>query len=187
MTDMLTIIATNAVAVAIVGYLLRLWVDKRLAHALGQELERLKADLAKEVSRHSIQTTWNHSKRMELFSQLYEHMIDVDSELKFFLMNIKIGKKDFIQDRALNLSEKYLALNACLHKNELFLEQSLVDEVRSAYKPYVDMAQELLGVDCDIQQFQSSLPNKLEDICEVGDAPRKHVVSQFRRYAGLAS
>lgn len=183
--DIVAILATNAIAVGVVGYLLKLWVDKRLAHALGIELERFKAELAKEVARHSIQTTWNHNKKMELFGLLYEHMIDADFQLKALLMNIKVGDRESIRQRAIQFSEKYLELNSCLHKNELFLEQSLVDQVRAVYQPYFEVAQTALGSEADIEQFRSKLPNKMEEIFSIGDSPRKKIVEQFRKYAGL--
>ena len=183
--DIVAILATNAIAVGVVGYLLRLWVDKRLAQALGIELERFKAELAKEVARHSIQTNWNHNKKMDLFGQLYEHMIDADFQLKALLMNIKVGNLEFIRQRAKQFSEKYLELNSCLHKNELFLEQSLVDEVRAVYQPHFEVAQAALGTEGDIEQFRSSLPNRMEEIFSMGDSPRKQMVEQFRKYAGL--
>lgn len=185
MSDILAVLATNAIAVGIVGYLLRLWVDRRLEHALSRELEKFKAELTKEVTRHSVQTTWNHAKRMELFAQLYEHMVDADFELKALLMNIKIGKQDLIRDRAYKFSEKYLEVNACLHKNELFLEESLVAEVRAAYKPYVDLAQMAMANSIQPETARAHLPDRMEEIFAVGDGPRRQVVALFRKHAGL--
>jgi hypothetical protein len=185
MNGLLAVLATNAVAVGIVGYLLRLWVDRRLEHSLSRELEKLKAELTKEVTRHSIQTTWNHAKRMELFAQLYEHMVDADFELKALFMNMKIGKQDLIRDRAYKFSEKYMEVNACLHKNELFLEESLIAEVRAAYKPYIDLAQMGMADHAEVETVRALLPDRMEEIFAVGDGPRKHVAALFRKYAGL--
>ena len=186
MSDIVPILVANAAAVAAVGYLLRLWIDKRLEHSLSRELEKFKAELTKEVTRHSVQTTWNHSKRMELFASLYEHMVDADFEIKALLMNIKIAQPNLIRDRAYKFSEKYLAVNACLHKNELFLEESLVEVVRAAYKPYVELSQVAMLEHAELGAIRAHLPDRMEDIFDVGDGPRKHVLGLFRQHAGLS-
>ncbi len=69
--EIIAIVLSNVAAVGVVGYLLRLWIEKRLSHSLDLELSKFRADLAKEVARDSIQQTWNTNKRMELFAQLY--------------------------------------------------------------------------------------------------------------------
>jgi hypothetical protein len=186
MIDIFTNFVTNAAAVAVVGYLLQLWVSSRLEHSLSQELEKFKAELTKEVTRHSVQTTWNHAKRMELFTKLYEQMIDVDFELKALLMNLKVGNADLVRDRAVKFSEKYLELNACLHKNELFLEESVVQSVRAAYEPYFDLARMVMVEHAELAKFRSHLPDGMEEIFAVGDGPRKQTVALFRKYAGLS-
>lgn len=179
------ILATNAVAVGVVGFLLKLWVDKRLSHSLEKELEKFKLPLAKEVSLYAIQNEWNHTKKMELLGKLYEKMVEADFELKAFLMNIKVGKKELIDDRAYKFCEKYLELNALLHKNELFIEQSLVDEVRKIYEPYFEAAKDSMEEDFDFQGFGEGLPEHMDDLLAVGDTPRKRVVEKFRKSAGI--
>ena len=183
--DILAVLATIAIAVASVGFLLRIWVDKRLGQALGKELELFKAELSKDVARYSVQTTWNHTKMMDLFAQLYERMIDADFEIKALLANIKIGKADLIELRANRFCEKYLELNACLHKNELFISQELSDSVRAAYHPFFEVAQASLGETPDLSRLKSVLPSRIEDIFAVGDLPRKQIVQQFRKHSGL--
>ena len=179
------IIATNVIAVGIVGFLLKLWVEKRLVHSLNEELVKFKSELAKDVSLYSIQNTWNHTKKMELLSALYEHMIDADFELKAFLMNIKVNNKELIDERASKFCGKYLELNSCLHKNELFLEQSLVDSVRDTYNPYFEIAMEAMDKNFDYESFGEGLPDNFMELSEVGDVPRKRVVKQFREAAGI--
>jgi hypothetical protein len=66
--DIAAILGANVIAVGLVGWLLKLWIDKRLSHSLSAELEKFKCELAKEVSLHTIQSTWNHTKKVELLS-----------------------------------------------------------------------------------------------------------------------
>lgn len=183
--DITSIIATNALAVGVVGFLLKLWVDKRLSHSLEKELEKFKLSLAKEVSLYSIQNEWNHTKKMELLGKLYEKMVDADFELKAFLLNIKVKKKDLIEEHAHKFCEKYLELNSLLYKNELFLEQSLVDDVRKIYEPYFEVVKESLEGDFDYEGFGMGLPELMEEVIDVGDTPRKRVVEKFRKSAGI--
>jgi len=181
------IIASNVLTVGIVAFLMKLWVKKHLTHSLSKQLSNFKSELAKEVSLHTIQNTWNHTKKMELLGTLYEHMIDADFELKALLMNIKVKNKEFIDERASKFCEKYIELNSCLHKNELFLEQSLVDSIRDIYKPYFDIAMEAMDRDFDYKSFGEGLPDSYQELTEIGDVPRKRVVKQFREAAGISA
>lgn len=183
--DISSLLVTNALAVAVVGFLLKIWVDKRLSKSLEKELEKFKLTLAKEISLYSIQNKWNHSKKMELLGKLYERMVEADFELKAFLMNIKVKNKKLIDDRAYKFCEKYLELNALLHKNELFLEQSLIDDVRKIYEPYFEVAKESMDEDFDYEGFGDGLPELLDEVIEVGDSPRKRIVERFRKSAGI--
>lgn len=185
--NIIAIFASNAIAVAIVGFLLKLWVEERLTKSLEKELEKFKVPLAKEVSLYSIQNEWNHSKKMELLGTLYEKMIDADLELKALLMNIKVGKRELINARAYNFCEKYLELNSLLHKNELFLEQYLVSDVRNIYKPYFEAARDALEEGFDFQGFGEGLPEFIDELIAIGDSPRKRVVEKFRKSAGIDS
>ena len=186
--DIFAILATsttNTIAIAVLGFLLKLWIDKRLTKSLEKELESFKVPLAKEVSLYSIQSGWNHTKKMELLSELYEKMVEADLELKALLMNIKVGKKTHIDDRAGKFCEKYLELNSLLHKNELFLAQPLVDEVREIYKPYFEAATDAMEDDFDFKGFGEGLPELLGEVIDVADSPRKRVIEIFRKSAGI--
>ncbi|MEZ5470259.1 MAG: hypothetical protein R3E90_00620 [Marinicella sp.] len=179
------ILTTNAIAIAIVGYLLKLWVDKRLTQSLQKEFEKFKVPLAKEISLYSIQNQWNHAKKMELLSKLFEKILDVEGELVAFLMNAKTAKMDLVMKRANKLCENYLELNSLLHKNELFLEQSLVDHIREAYKPYFEMARVTIDESYDFQGFADSLPDDIDDLFSVANSPKMYILEKFRKSAGI--
>lgn len=183
--DIVALIAGNAIAVGVVGYLAKLWIEKRLAHSLEVELAKFRADLAKEVAKDSVQQAWNNSKRMELFAELYEVMIDADFEFKALLLNIKIKKPDLIRDRATKFCEKYLAMNASLHKNELFLDDEIIDEIICAYKPFFDLAINAMESGKPDEYLIASLPDTMEDIIGLGDEPRKRAVKVFKRISGM--
>ncbi|EHL31786.1 hypothetical protein [Legionella drancourtii] len=183
--DILAIIAANGVAVCVVGWLLKLWVDKRLSHSLSQVLENYKSELAKEVSLHTIRHTWIHNKKVELLSELYMSMLDADIELKTLFMDIKVKNQESVILRADNFAKKYTELNSCLHKNELFLEQSLINDIRNAYKPFFDIALHTMEEDVDFEGLADALPNSLKEIIEIGDSPRSKLVNKFRAALGI--
>lgn len=183
--DITAIVASNMVAVGAIGFLLKLWVEKRLSHSLGEELEKFKTPLAKEISLYTIQNTLNHSKKVELLETLYGHMVDADFELKALFLNIKIKNKELIDERAFKFCEKCLELNSCLHRNELFLEEQLVSDVRETYKPFFEIAQEAMDKGFDFEGFSEGLPNNFDDISGVGDIPRKNIVKRFRESVGI--
>ena len=66
MSIIIATILANGTSVAVVSFLLKLWIDKRLSYSLDLELEKFKSELAKEVARDSIQQKWVNDKRMEL-------------------------------------------------------------------------------------------------------------------------
>ncbi|RAP36651.1 hypothetical protein B1207_07550 [Legionella quinlivanii] len=178
---------TVGLAVSLVSWLLKIWIDKKLSYSLSAELEKFKAKLAKEVSLHTIQNTWNHTKKVELLSQLYEYMLNADFQLKVFLVNIKLKKKDLIYSRANKFMENYLELNSCLHKNELFLEQPLVDDIQGTYKPFFELA--LMAIDevsdSVIEEIEKKLPNSIDEIMDMGGKPRSRLVKRFKTEIGI--
>lgn len=186
--ELAAILATNAGAVAVVGWLLQRLVDKRLSHALGQQLEHFKAELAKEVATHSIKQGHNYTKQIELFAGIYSHMVDLDFELKSLLMNIKTGNPETIDSRAQKFCDKYTELNACLQKGELFLPGKLVSKVRDSYSPFFELAIAAMVPGCDqseVDAFRGSLPSTIEEINDIGDSPRRDIVRYFRELAGI--
>lgn len=188
MDSIATIFFSNAIAVGLVGWLLKLWVDKRLALAFDRELERFKSELAKDVARDSIQQKWVNEKRVKLFGQLYELMVEMDSELKALFLNIKVQSHEFTKERAERFCERYTALNATLHKNEIFLNAEIVSEIRGIYKPFFDTSMECLREqEGAFDDFRNELPETMEEISAAADEPRKKVVRIFREVAGIDS
>jgi hypothetical protein len=176
----------NAVGVGAVGFLLKLWVDKRLSHSLDLELEKFKSEMAKEVARHSFQQKWVNDKRMELLSQLNELVVDMAFELKALFINIKVQSQEFTEVRASKFCEKYVELNAVLHKNELFLSSGFLEEVRAVYKPYFDLGVECMRGDGSMaEKLRHELPETLEEIAVMADKPRICTVQAFRKAAGV--
>ena len=120
---------------------------------------------------------------MELFAQLYELMIEADFELKALLLNIKTGSD--VEKRATTFSEKYLEINTLIHKNELFLEEEIVKEIRNAYMPFQDIATSIIAYG-DIAVVPSSLPEDMMEIIKIGDIPRKDLIKRFRELSGIS-
>lgn len=178
-------VATNTIAVGVVGYLFKLWFDKRLQTSLDKELEKFRSDIQKDIARYSIQQEWNNSKRMELFSELYNVIVDADFELKAFLLNIKCESEEHSQVRARNFCEKYTEVNALLHKNELFIDTEVVTELRSCYKPYFDEALKWLGGEPISSALRDNIPETIEDITKVADEPRQKAVKIFKKLSRM--
>lgn len=180
-------ILSDVVLLGAFGFMGKLWMDKRLSYSLNKELETFKSNLSKDISRdiskYSIQQQWINDKRMELFAQLYELMIEADFELKALLLNIKTGSD--VEKRATTFSEKYLEINTLIHKNELFLEEEIVKEIRNAYMPFQDIATSIIAYG-DIAVVPSSLPEDMMEIIKIGDIPRKDLIKRFRELSGIS-
>ena len=186
MNTVVATILSNTIAVAVIGFLLKLWVDKRLSHSLDIELEKFKSELARELARYSFQQKWVNDKKMELLCQLYELVVDMDFELKALFMNIKVQSQEFTEARASKFCEKYVELNAVLHKNELFFTEALLEQVRSVYRPYFELGMECMrGTEGAAEKLRQKLPETLEAITALAGQPRLELVQAFRKAAGV--
>ena len=58
------IIISNTLLLGALGFLLKLWIDKRLSLSLNEKLEKFKSELAKEVAKSSVQQTHNYAKKL---------------------------------------------------------------------------------------------------------------------------
>ena len=185
MEQLAIIIGSNVLAVSIVSYLLKLWVEKRLSHELNVELEKFKAELAKDIAHDSIKRQWTHDKQMNLISSLYLQMVDAELEIKALLMNLKIGKSELIKNRSVKFCEKYLEINSTIHKNELFLDKEVVSEIRATYQPLFDFAESYIESGTVPPEVQEQLPQTMHEIFALGDKPRTKMIEIFRKLAGV--
>jgi len=174
-------ILSNTIILGVLGFLLKVWIER----GLNIQIEKFRAELAKDIAKSSIQENWNHSKRMELFADLYSLMVDVEFEIKAFLMNIKVGYQDGIKERSAKLCEKYLEMNALIHKNELFLEDEVVAEIYDAYRPLFEYAQHYVDSVNKEELSNVELPNNMDLIMKIGEQPRKTVLKVFKKLSGL--
>jgi hypothetical protein len=186
MTDFWTLIISNSISITILGFLFKIWIDKRLTHSLAQEMEKFKAKLALDISKFSTQHKWIFNKKMESIEELHKLMSEVDQELCALLMNIKIKKQNLITDRAIKFSVKYLEFNAFLYKKELYFEESLFAELKSIYKPFFELANGVMDANTDSEKLSEILPNTMDEIFEIGKAPRTKLVKLFRKISGLS-
>lgn len=185
MEQLAVIIGSNVLAVSIISYLLKLWVENRLSHELSVELEKFKAQLAKDIARDSIKRRWSHEKQMDLITTLYSQIVDAEFELKALLMDLKVGNSDSVRERSEKFSRKYLEINSTIHKNELFLDQRVISEIRTTYEPLFNLALSYIDTDTVTPEIQKKLPNSMEEILALGDKPRAKMVEIFRNLAGI--
>lgn len=185
MEQLAIIIGSNVLAVSIISYLLKLWVENRLSHELSVELEKFKAQLAKDIARDSIKRRWTHEKQMDLITTLYSQIVDAELELKALLMDLKVGNSESVQERSDKFSRKYLEINSTIHKNELFLDQRVVSEIRTTYEPFFNLALSYIDTGTVTPEIQKQLPNSMEEIFALGDKPRTKMVEIFRNLAGV--
>jgi len=188
MSIIIATILANGTSVAVVSFLLKLWIDKRLSYSLDLELEKFKSELAKEVARDSIQQKWVNDKRMELLYQLYELMVEMDFELKALHLNIKVQSEEFTKFRAEKFCTKYTELNSALHRNEIFLVSDFIDEIRMIYRPYFKIGMECLKGDEEAaHMLRAHLPDSVGEITALADEPRRKLIQSFRRAAGISA
>lgn len=206
--DIGTQLVSTGVAVAIVGYLLKSWLAhqldklrKKSSHELEVKLEEVRADWARDVARLGVHESYLHQKRVDLLVDMYEEMLEAEFSLQNFLVSwwtisnrdelmerkllqrehIETSSVDSMKKRGAQFLEKFTNINAMLHKNAVFFEQSFIEQITGAYRPFFDTLMEF-----DFEDIPQ-LPEEMKDVVTVGKTPRLEVVDSFRAMLGVES
>jgi DNA mismatch repair ATPase MutS len=196
MSDYITIILANGALVAVIAFLAKVFIEKRLDHELklvrdeynaksNKELESFKAALAKDIAIEQVRNTTLHQKRIDLYESLYALMLEVDLELKFFLMNYQSDNESGTVERSKSFAEKYLNLNALIAKSELYIEEKLVKEIKTAYTPFYDFALIFVEGYKEGAKEHMNFEGSLEELLDFASTPRQTVVKVFKESVGL--
>ncbi len=206
-SSLLTELAATTVIIAVAGWILRTTLShlieklhRQQTHSLALDLEGARGKISRDLARLNVHESYLHKRRVELIEELYGYMIDAEFSLQTFLVSwwAESSRDELIQRGALpkdhfsrvedsserdhgdKFCEKYLCMNALLHRNELFFEESFTESLRQAYKPYFDMV-------LDYKKGNAmEFPNEFNDIVTVGASPRRAVINSFRRLLGVA-
>lgn len=179
------IVISNALLLGALGFLLKLWIDKRLSLSLNEKLEKFKSELAKEVAKSSVQQTHNYAKKLEICATLNELMTEADFELKALYFNVASKNYEGIDDRNKKFAEKYLEINALLHKSELYIEDEIVTMVRDTYRPIFDIVSNVIGSG-DMEHYEPlELSGAMDELSKKAEAPRKVIIARLKEIYGI--
>ncbi|WP_440903710.1 hypothetical protein ACMZOO_12725 [Catenovulum sp. SX2] len=179
------IIISNALLLGALCFLLKLWIEKRLSLSLNEKLEKFKSELAKEVAKSSVQQTHNYAKKLEICATLNELMTEADFELKMLYFNVASKHYKSIEERNKNFAEKYLEINALLHKNELYIEDEIIAMVHEAYRPIFDIVSNVMGSG-DIAHYETlKLSGSMDSVSKKAETPRKTVIARLKEIYGI--
>ncbi len=151
--DILTQIGVTSVVIGVAGYLFKIW--------LSLKLETVRAEWTKDVERLKVHESHLHKKRIDLIEEMYAEMIEAEFSLQNFLLSwwAYSNKKELIESgrlpqnhfseerigsmetRGVEFRERFLKINSTLHRNALFFDDSFIDAVIDAYKPFFDLIQ----------------------------------------------
>lgn len=198
--EILTQLGTTAVVVAITGFIFKTWISHHLTKLLIKseqqfaiQIENVRAEWAKEVAKLNVHESHLHNKRVELIEALYSKMLSAEFSLQNFLLSWwahsnKDGKiKEYVQGRNIEFSmsrgiefcEKFSEINATLHQNALYFDETFIEKIKKSYKPFVET----------IMQFDENnipdLPEQYKDIVNAGQEPRSSVINLFREHLGV--
>lgn len=179
------IIISNALALGVLGFLLKVWIEKRLSHSLAEQLESFKSNLAKEVAKTSTQHTHNYAKKLEICASLNELMTEADLELKTLYFNVACKNHRGIEERNKKFAEKYLEINTLLHKNDIYMEDEIIEMVQAAYRPIFDVVSEVIGTGEMVHYESLAISGSLEDLSKKAEYPRKMVISRIKEIYGI--
>ena len=206
LNEILTHLGATAVVVAIAAYVLKTWIFHQLqdaelkyAHDLAVKLEHGRAEVAKDIARLNVHEDYLHKKRVDLLEQMYAVMVEAEFDLQQFLVSwwarsnkaelMEKGlmrQQDFddnegepFEKRGVAFCRSYLKINAILHKNALFFDDSFITKVKSAYDPYFDA---ITNLD---YSHPPAIPQAYKDLVNAGRAPRLEVIETFRDVLGV--
>ncbi|TMO56366.1 hypothetical protein [Pseudoalteromonas phenolica] len=179
------IIISNALLLGALGFLLKLWIEKKLSLSLNAKLEKFKSELAKEVAKSSVQQTHNYAKKLEICATLNELMTEADFELKMLYFNVASKYYQGIEERNESFVEKYLKINALLHKNELYIEDEIIAMVHEAYRPIFDIVSDVIGSGVIEHYDALELSGPMSSLSKKAAAPRKAVIARLKEIYGI--
>lgn len=186
--DILTQLGTTAVVIAIAAFIAKAW----LAHQLDRMSARNSHELAKQIAKLRVHEPHLHKRRVEVIEAMYSKILDAEFSLQNFLLawwghsNKKelISKGlpesyEFSNQRGLEFCETFTEINAMLHKNALYFDDQFIEDIRQAYKPFVDL---ILNMDI---LNPPVFPEDYKDLVSTGQAPRQSVIALFRGALGV--
>ncbi len=206
--DLFAQLAATSVVIAIAGYLLKMWLANRLdrdksdhEHELEVHLEVLRADWARDLARLNVHETYLHARRVRVIEKLYADVIDAEFALQNFLVSwwaysnadvvrtrgkaaVEWRQADSVESmdvRGRQYCEKFTEINANLHKNAIWFDDTFIEEIGAAFKPFSDRI-----VSMDWEEIPA-FPKEFENLVEVGQAPRRSVVGAFRAILGVTA
>ena len=197
--DILTQLGSTAVVIAIAGYILKIWIAHQLErfktqneHQLALKLESARAEWAKDIARLNVHESYLHQRRVEIIEEMYAKMVEAELSLQNFLVSwwahsnqeelIARGfrsNSDFSMKRGVEFCESFTEINAMLHKNALYFDDTFIEDVINAYKPFFDT---ILAFD---ETQIPVMPDEFKDVVTVGQTPRRSVINLFRTALGV--
>ena len=190
--EILTQLGTTAFVIAVAGYVMKAWITHQLerlkeqhAHQLALKLETVRGDWAKEVARLNVHEAYLHKRRVELIEEMHSKMVNAEFSLQNFLVSwwgvtnkeelidreylpkdhFSKKRMNSMKQRGAEFSERFTEINATLHKNSLYFDDSFIDGITNAYKPFFDNI-----LDFDYDQ-PSTMPKELKDVVTIGQVP----------------
>ena len=186
--NILTQIGSSAVVIAISAYIAKTWVKHQLDKVTAQNSH----ELAKQIAKLNVHESHLHKRRVEVIEAMYSKMLDAEFSLQNFLVTwwahsnreeiVARGfpvRGDFSIEKGLEFCEAYTEINSMLHRNALYFDDQFIEETRKAYNPFFDVI--LSMGDSELPKF----PEEFKEIVNVGQAPRKSVISLFREALGV--
>ena len=91
--NLLTQLGTTAVVIAVAGYLFRSWFSYQIQslrsayeHQNSIQLEAIRAEFSKDITRLGIHENYLHRRRAELIETIYHRVVDAEFSLQSFFV-----------------------------------------------------------------------------------------------------
>lgn len=195
----ITAIGGTAILLATVGWLVRSLIGQYLSKDLESykvqlqsqtqiELENLKSQLAINASSHQIKFSRLHEKQANIVEELYFDVNRLDQLSKLligvFVSDTAVKQK---QERAEEILEEYLELNAKFYQNKLYFTPevfSLLTSYRNTvFEPAIVLLEDL--TDTEKEDFMAGYADNREHNANKLENLRSAIEEEFRSLLGV--
>lgn len=153
--------------------LLRIWLDRRLAHDLNKKLESFKHSLAKEIEDYRAKTGITTSERHRVYKTISDMLDDASrgwSDVWIsYTANLPVDQKDL-----LNIATALLAISNVLRHDALYLDSDVIDFIEKRIEPYRSICIETISSDED------ALKKRADEFIGTFDGRRKEITEKMQ-------
>jgi hypothetical protein len=196
--DIVKIVTTNAILMAILGFVAKSIFDQFLSRDIENhktklqaahdiELEKLKSDLNKLTFEHQIVFSRLHETRANVIAKLYELLVEAESKYNGLLIDKYVTKQpDEEGDKIKSAVEKWSELNIYLSHNRIYFDGEVCKKLDQIIQAFTESTINYLYLDdMDTTKQENAQRVFLEKVGKEIPEVKRLIESRFRDLLGI--